>query len=111
MTAGVTSAWPPIPPPASSRSSKPGNRALAHVEDRVKAVKQTGMGRFPSREFAINQVWPQLAITAADLIAWTQSILLDAGLAQARRSSGRNTTNNDHFWHTERRRLGEARGG
>ncbi len=30
------------------------HRAHAHVEDRVKAVKQTG-GRFPSREFAINQ--------------------------------------------------------
>jgi hypothetical protein len=59
------------------------HRAHAHVEDRVKAVKQTGMGRFPSREFAINQVWLQLAITAADLIAWTQTTLLDAGLTHA----------------------------
>jgi hypothetical protein len=59
------------------------HRAHAHVEDRVKAVKQTGMGRFPSREFAINAVWLQLAITAADLIAWTQTILLEPGLAQA----------------------------
>ena len=42
------------------------------------SVKQTGMGRFPSREFAINQAWLQLAITAADLIAWTQTTLLDA---------------------------------
>jgi hypothetical protein len=59
------------------------HRAHAHVEDRVKAVKQTGMGRFPSRDFAINAVWLQLAITAADLIAWTQTILLEADLAQA----------------------------
>jgi hypothetical protein len=59
------------------------HRAHAHVEDRVKAVKQTGMGRFPSREFAINAVWLQLAITAADLIAWTQTILLEPGLAHA----------------------------
>jgi hypothetical protein len=59
------------------------HRAHAHVEDRVKAVKQAGMGRFPSREFAINQVWLQLAITAADLIAWTQTTLLDAGLPHA----------------------------
>ena len=59
------------------------HRAHAHVEDRVKAVKQTGMGRFPSREFAINAVWLQLAITAADLIAWTQTILLQADLAKA----------------------------
>jgi hypothetical protein len=59
------------------------HRAHAHVEDRVKAVKQTGMGRFPSREFAINAVWLQLAITAADLIAWTQTILLEPSLAKA----------------------------
>jgi hypothetical protein len=59
------------------------HRAHAHVEDRVKAVKQTGMGRFPSREFAINAAWLQLAITAADLIAWTQTILLHGALAKA----------------------------
>ena len=40
------------------------------------------MGRFPSREFAINQVWLQLALTAADLIAWTQTILLHGVLAK-----------------------------
>ncbi len=59
------------------------HRAHARVEDRVKAIKQTGMGRFPSREFQINQVWLQLALTAADLIAWTQTILLDDALAAA----------------------------
>jgi hypothetical protein len=57
------------------------HRAHARVEDRVKAIKQTGMGRFPSREFPINQAWLQLALTAADLIAWTQTILLDGTLA------------------------------
>jgi hypothetical protein len=59
------------------------HRAHARVEDRVKAIKQTGMGRFPSREFSINQAWLQLALTAADLIAWTQTILLDGTLAAA----------------------------
>ena len=59
------------------------HRTHAHVEDRVKAVKQTGMGRFPSREFAINAAWLQLAITAADLIAFTQTILLHGALAKA----------------------------
>lgn len=52
------------------------------MEDRVKAIKHTGMGRFPSREFAINQAWLQLALTAADLIAWTQTTLLDGQLAK-----------------------------
>ena len=58
------------------------HRAHARVEDRVKAIKHTGMGRFPSREFQINQVWLQLALTAADLIAWTQTTLLDGVLAK-----------------------------
>ena len=58
------------------------HRAHAHLEDRVKAIKHTGMGRFPSREFTINQVWLQLALTAADLIAWTQTILLHGVLAK-----------------------------
>ena len=60
------------------------HRAHARVEDRVKAIKQTGMGRFPSREFTINAVWLQLALTAADLIAWTQTILLARSAGQGR---------------------------
>ena len=30
------------------------------------------MGRFPSREFAINQTWLMLTTIAADLTAWTR---------------------------------------
>jgi hypothetical protein len=59
------------------------HRAHARVEDRIKDLKQTGIGRFPSREFGINQTWLQLALTAADLIAWTQTTLLDGELAKA----------------------------
>jgi hypothetical protein len=59
------------------------HRAHARVEDNIRTAKQTGLGRFPSREFAINAVWLQLALTAADLIAWTQTILLDGALAKA----------------------------
>ena len=59
------------------------HRAHARVEDRIKNLKQTGIGRFPSREFQINQTWLQLALTAADLIAWTQTTLLDGDLAKA----------------------------
>ena len=60
------------------------------------------MGRFPSRDFAINQVWLQLAITAADLIAWTQSILSTPAWPGPE-DLRRNTTNNDHFCSTDRR--------
>jgi hypothetical protein len=59
------------------------HRAHARVEDNIRTAKQAGLGRFASREFAINAVWLQLALTAADLIAWTQTILLDAALAKA----------------------------
>jgi hypothetical protein len=59
------------------------HRAHARVEDRIRTAKQTGLGRFPSREFAINAIWLQLALTAADLLAWTKTILLHEALANA----------------------------
>lgn len=41
------------------------------------------MGRFPSRHFAINEAWLELALTATDLLAWTPTLLLDGELATA----------------------------
>jgi hypothetical protein len=58
-------------------------RAHARVEDRIRIGKDLGLGRLPSRQFNINAVWLQLALTAADLLAWTQTILLDGELAKA----------------------------
>jgi hypothetical protein len=57
-------------------------RAHARVEDRIRVAKDTGLGRFPSRPFAINAAWLELALTAADLIAWTQTTLLAGHLAR-----------------------------
>ena len=48
------------------------HRAHARVEDRIRHAKDTGLGRFPSREFAINQTWLMLTAIAADLTAWTR---------------------------------------
>ena len=59
------------------------HRAHARVEDRIRTGKDTGFGRFPSRHFAINQAWLQLALTGIDLLAWTQTLLLDGDLARA----------------------------
>ena len=59
------------------------HRGHARVEDRIRVAKDTGLGRFPSREFKINQVWIQIAAIAADLVAWLQLIALDADLAKA----------------------------
>lgn len=48
------------------------HRAHARVEDRIRHAKDSGLGRFPSREFKINQTWLALTAIAADLIAWTR---------------------------------------
>ena len=53
------------------------------MEDRIRCGKDTGLGRLPSREFAINAAWCTLAAIACDLIAWLQLIGLDGDLALA----------------------------
>ena len=47
------------------------HRAHARVEDRIRCGKDTGFGRFPSRVFAINAAWLELALTGIDLITFT----------------------------------------
>jgi Transposase DDE domain group 1 len=59
------------------------HRAHARVEDRIRTGKDTGFGRFPSRIFAINAAWLELALAGIDLLAWTQHLLLDGELAAA----------------------------
>ena len=59
------------------------HRAHARVEDRIRCAKDTGLGRLPSRQFAINAAWLTLAMTAIDLISWTQWALLDGDLQAA----------------------------
>jgi hypothetical protein len=59
------------------------HRGHARVEDRIRCGKDTGFGRFPSRVFAINAAWLQLALTGIDLLAWTQMLLLHGDLAAA----------------------------
>jgi hypothetical protein len=59
------------------------HRTHARVEDRIRTGKSTGFGRFPSRVFAINTAWLELALTGIDLLAWTQHLLLDGPLALA----------------------------
>jgi len=48
------------------------HRAHARVEDRIRHAKDSGLGRFPSREFTINQAWLIATMIAADLTAWTR---------------------------------------
>ncbi|MEU7583510.1 IS1380 family transposase [Streptomyces sp. NPDC041068] len=59
------------------------HRGHATVEDHIRTGKDTGFGRFPSRDFAINTVWLELSLAAIDLLAWTRVLLLDGELATA----------------------------
>jgi hypothetical protein len=52
------------------------HRAHARVEDRIRHAKDSGLGRFPSRHFAINTAWLLLVAVAADLVAWTRLLAL-----------------------------------
>jgi hypothetical protein len=59
------------------------HRQHAHVEDRIRDDKDTGLSKFPFKEFALNEVWLQIVMLAHDLIVWTQALLLDGVIANA----------------------------
>jgi hypothetical protein len=59
------------------------HRQHAHVEDRIRDDKDTGLARFPFKEFALNEVWLEIVMLAHDLIIWTQALLLTGDLAKA----------------------------
>jgi hypothetical protein len=60
------------------------HRAHARVEDHIRTGRDTGLGRLPSRSFAINQAWLAATMIAVDLLAFAQTILLhDTALAHA----------------------------
>src|SRR5919197_3092501 len=58
------------------------HRQRAHVEDRVRDDKDTGLAKFPFKAFALNEVWLEIVLLAHDLIVWTQALLLDGELAK-----------------------------
>jgi Transposase DDE domain group 1 len=59
------------------------HRQHAHVEDRIRDDKDTGLAKFPFKAFALNEVWLEIVMLAHDLLVWTQALLLDGELAQA----------------------------
>jgi Transposase DDE domain group 1 len=59
------------------------HRQHAHVEDRIRDDKDTGLAKLPFKEFTLNEVWLQIVMLAHDLIVWTQALLLDGQLAKA----------------------------
>jgi hypothetical protein len=59
------------------------HRQHAHVEDRIRDDKDTGLSKFPFKEFKLNEVWLEVVMLAHDLIVWTQALALDGELAKA----------------------------
>jgi hypothetical protein len=59
------------------------HRQHAHVEDRIRDDKDTGLAKFPFKEFALNEVWLEIVALAHDLLVWTQALALDGELARA----------------------------
>src|SRR5204862_1959811 len=58
------------------------HRQHAHVEDRIRDDKDTGLAKLPFKEFALNEVWLEIVMLAHDLLVWTQTLLLDGELAK-----------------------------
>jgi hypothetical protein len=59
------------------------HRQHAHVEDRIRDDKDTGLSRFPFKDFQMNEVWMEIVMLAHDLIVWTQGLLLEGELGKA----------------------------
>jgi hypothetical protein len=50
------------------------HRQRARAEDRIRALKDTGLRNLPFHGFAQNQIWLEIIALAADLLAWTQTL-------------------------------------
>jgi hypothetical protein len=59
------------------------HRHRAHVENRIRAAKDTGLRNLPCEDFVRNEAWLQLVLIAQDLHAWAQALCFDGGLAVA----------------------------
>jgi len=59
------------------------HRGRARVEQRIAAAKDSGLRNLPFTSFAANQAWLTLVLLCQDLIAWTQTLLLEGDLRRA----------------------------
>jgi Transposase DDE domain group 1 len=59
------------------------HRVQARVENVIRTGKDTGLGHFPSFDFAVNAAWLTAAMTACILLAWLKLLALDGDLARA----------------------------
>jgi len=57
------------------------HRAHARVEDRIRTGKDTGLRNLPFYAYTANACWLELALTAADLLCWSQALCFTGTLA------------------------------
>ncbi len=57
------------------------HRAHARVEDCIRTGKDTGLRNLPCHAVAANACWLELALTAADLLCWSQALCFTGALA------------------------------
>lgn len=55
------------------------HRARARCENRIKTLKNMGLGKLPFASFAANQAWANIAVLASNLISWLQQACLPTG--------------------------------
>ncbi|WP_199521096.1 IS1380 family transposase, partial [Jiangella anatolica] len=53
------------------------HRLRARAEDRIRALKDTGMRNLPFHGYTQNQIWLEIVALAADLLTWTQTLAFD----------------------------------
>jgi hypothetical protein len=50
------------------------HRERARAEDRIRALKDTGLRNLPFHRYDQNRLWAEIVALAADLLAWTQTL-------------------------------------
>jgi hypothetical protein len=80
------------------------HRPHAHVEDRIRGAKASGLRNLPFTDFAANDAWLTLVMVAQTLVCWAQALLLSGDLAVAEPKTLRY-----RLWHTAGRIVHHAR--
>jgi hypothetical protein len=53
------------------------HRQRARCEDRIRALKDTGLRNLPFHGYAQNQIWVEVVALAADLLSWMQTLAFE----------------------------------
>jgi hypothetical protein len=58
------------------------HRQRARAEDRIRALKDSGLRNVPLHDLNQNKIWVELVLVGADLLGWTQTLALHASSAR-----------------------------